>query len=94
MVRSGQRGRLADAVEAGLDLGKGIVHVVRVDESREEPDWRVERFSQHLVCEQCQKMIEFHNIRMQPTAVPNELARPLFSASYDCAVRSLEDMRS
>src|SRR5262249_38046658 len=54
----GQRGRLADAVEAALDLGKGVMLVALVDDAREEPAWKVERFSQHLVCERCGRSFE------------------------------------
>src|ERR1700730_2486323 len=43
-VRHNQRGRLADTVEAALDLGRGVLHVAHVDPSREEPQWKVERF--------------------------------------------------
>src|SRR5262249_60810548 len=48
IVRRGQRGRLADAVEAALDLGRGVLLVAHVDDQRPEPDWQVERYSQHL----------------------------------------------
>src|SRR5438270_1417761 len=39
VARSGQRGRIADAIEAALELGRGVLHVALVDEEREEPDW-------------------------------------------------------
>jgi excinuclease ABC subunit A len=52
------RGRIADAVEAALDLGKGIVHVVFVDESQEETKWKVERYSQHFACDRCGRSFE------------------------------------
>src|SRR4029077_4566367 len=40
VVRANQRGRIADAVEAGLDLGRGVLHVAHVDEAKQEPDWK------------------------------------------------------
>ncbi len=58
IVRSSQRGRLADAVETTLELGRGVLHVAHVDESREEPDWKVERYSQHYVCDRCGRSFE------------------------------------
>ncbi len=36
IVRKSQRGRLADAVEAALDLGRGVMHVAHVDDARDE----------------------------------------------------------
>src|SRR5207253_11261644 len=48
IVRNSQRTRIADAVEAALDLGKGILHVAHVEEGKEEPKWKVDRFSQHM----------------------------------------------
>jgi excinuclease ABC subunit A len=58
VVRANQRGRIADAVEAGLDLGKGVLHVAHVAEGKEEPDWKVERFSQHFACDNCGRSFE------------------------------------
>jgi excinuclease ABC subunit A len=58
IVRHSQRSRLADAVEAALDLGRGVLHVAHVDESRDEPQWRVERYSQHFACDQCGRSFE------------------------------------
>src|SRR5205807_6819378 len=45
VVRSNQRSRIADAVEAALDLGRGVLHVAYVDDSKEEPQWKNERYS-------------------------------------------------
>src|SRR5207244_354436 len=53
IVRSNQRSRLADGVEAALDLGQGVLHVAHVDDSRDEPSWKVERYSQHFACDRC-----------------------------------------
>jgi excinuclease ABC subunit A len=58
VVRQNQRGRIADAVEAGLDLGRGVLHVARVDDGRPEPEWKVERYSQHYACDRCGRSFE------------------------------------
>jgi excinuclease ABC subunit A len=58
IARSNQRARLADGVEAALDLGRGVLHVAHVDESRPEPEWRVEKFSQHFACDRCGRSFE------------------------------------
>lgn len=58
VVRPGGRGRIADAVETALDLGKGVLLVAHVDDARTEPSWKVERYSQHLACEQCGRSFE------------------------------------
>jgi excinuclease ABC subunit A len=58
IARPGQRGRIAETVEAALDLGKGIVHVAHVDDQQPENEWRVERFSQHFACERCGRSFE------------------------------------
>src|SRR5262249_26513193 len=58
VVRPGQRGRVADAVEAALDLGRGVLHVARVDDTRDEPDWKVDRYSQHFACDRCGRSFE------------------------------------
>src|SRR5207247_2086355 len=56
--RGSQRSRLADAVEAALDLGRGVLHVAHVDDTREEPQWKVDRYSQHFACDQCGRSFE------------------------------------
>jgi excinuclease ABC subunit A len=58
VVRGGQRGRIADAVEAALELGRGVLHVARVNDQKPEPQWPVERFSQHLACDRCGRSFE------------------------------------
>jgi excinuclease ABC subunit A len=58
VVRRSQRGRLADAVEAALDLGRGVLHVAHVDEARDEPSWKVEHYSQHFACDRCGRSFE------------------------------------
>src|SRR5260370_4494477 len=52
------RSRVADAVEAALDLGRGMIHVAFVEEGREESAWRVERYSQHFACDRCGRSFE------------------------------------
>jgi excinuclease ABC subunit A len=58
VARPGQRGRIADAVEAALELGRGVLHLAHVDEQRDEPDWKVERFSLHFACDRCGRSFE------------------------------------
>lgn len=58
IVRRNQRGRIADAVEAALDLGKGVMHIAHVDDTREESKWQVDRFSQHFACDKCGRSFE------------------------------------
>jgi excinuclease ABC subunit A len=58
IVRRNQRGRLADGVEAALDLGKGYMHVAHVDDQRDETKWRVDKYSQHFACDQCGRSFE------------------------------------
>ena len=58
VVRSNQRSRIADAVEQALELGRGVVRVALVDPERDETDWVVQRFSQHMTCESCGRSFE------------------------------------
>ena len=58
IVRRSTRSRLADSVEAALDLGKGVALVARVGEDADEASWPVERFSQHRSCEACGRSFE------------------------------------
>ncbi|MHB1422084.1 MAG: excinuclease ABC subunit UvrA, partial [Gemmataceae bacterium] len=58
VVRSNQRTRIADAVEACLDLGRGVMHAAHVEDDKSEPDWRVERYSQHFACDRCGRSFE------------------------------------
>jgi excinuclease ABC subunit A len=51
-VDSKVRGRIADSIEAALDLGKGIVHIIHCDESPESR-WHVDRLSLRYSCPQC-----------------------------------------
>lgn len=52
-VDAKQRGRIADSVEAALDLGKGVIRVVVADRNLEEADWKDHVFSLHLSCLDC-----------------------------------------
>ncbi len=58
VIRSGNRTRIAEAIEQAIELGRGVVHLADVDPDREETHWKVERFSQHLACEKCQTSYE------------------------------------
>ena len=58
VVRPGTRTRIADAVEQALSLGQGVMHLAYVDLDRDETLWKVERFSQHLACDQCGRSYE------------------------------------
>ncbi|MGL5096265.1 MAG: excinuclease ABC subunit UvrA, partial [Planctomycetia bacterium] len=57
-IRKGLRGRIADAVEAALDLGRGVVHVLHVDSAPDEKNWTFDRYSQHFACDQCGRSFE------------------------------------
>ena len=56
--RSPSRSRIADSIEAALDLGKGVLHVAVADSKKDEPRWSIHRFSLHLSCGQCQRSFE------------------------------------
>ncbi|MBY0512769.1 MAG: excinuclease ABC subunit A, partial [Gemmataceae bacterium] len=58
VVRPGTRTRVAEAVEQALDLGRGVMHVALVEADKEEPRWKVEKFSQHLACDRCNLSFE------------------------------------
>src|SRR5690349_14002687 len=58
IVRANQRSRVADAVEQALDLGRGVMLVAHVDPDKDETKWRVDRYSQHLTCENCGRTFE------------------------------------
>ncbi len=48
-----QRGRIADSIEAALDLGRGELRVALADSNKSEDRWEVKRFSLHASCESC-----------------------------------------
>ncbi len=58
VVRPNQRSRIADAVEAGLDLGRGVLRVAHVDDNRAETEWKVDAYSQHFACDNCGRSFE------------------------------------
>ncbi len=58
MIRPNTRTRIAEAVEAALDLGRGIMHLAFVDADKDETKWKVDRFSQHLACDNCGRSYE------------------------------------
>jgi len=58
VVRPGTRTRIAEAVEQALELGRGVVHLAYVDAEKDEPQWRVDRYSQHLACSTCGRSYE------------------------------------
>ncbi|MCC7419085.1 MAG: ATP-binding cassette domain-containing protein [Planctomycetaceae bacterium] len=53
-----KRSRLAQSVESGLDLGRGMLHAAHVEEDRPETEWRVDRFSMHFACQKCGRSFE------------------------------------
>ena len=61
IVRAAQRSRIAEAVEAALDYGRGVILIAHVNEQVPEPKWKVQRFSQHLACEKCGRSFEALN---------------------------------
>src|SRR3954451_7771508 len=61
VVRPNTRTRIAEAVEQALSLGKGVMHVAHVDADLAETKWKVERFSQHLACDNCGRSYEALN---------------------------------
>lgn len=58
VIRHNQRSRIADSVEAALDLGRGVLHVAHVNPEVEEGKWRVDRYSQHFACDRCGRSFE------------------------------------
>ena len=47
------RGRIADSTEAALNLGKGVVHLIRVEKDTPEEKWPTDRLSLHYSCPKC-----------------------------------------
>ena len=58
VVRRSTRSRLAGSVESALDLGKGVIHVAKVGDDADEPNWHVDRYSQHRSCDKCGRSFE------------------------------------
>src|SRR5262245_40861221 len=61
VVRPNTRTRIAEAVEQALALGKGVMHLARVDPEIDESKWKAERFSQLLACDNCGRSYEALN---------------------------------
>lgn len=61
VVRANTRTRISEAVEQSLALGKGVMHIAHVNGDVDESKWRVEKFSQHLACENCGRSYETLN---------------------------------
>lgn len=52
------RSRLAESVELAFDLGKGLIRIAIVDESRDEKKWKVLPYSLFRACESCGRGFE------------------------------------
>jgi len=57
-ISRSNRGRIAESVEAAIDLGRGLLLAARVSEETPETDWKVDRFSLHFACESCGRSFE------------------------------------
>ncbi|QDT70285.1 UvrABC system protein A [Planctomycetes bacterium MalM25] len=57
-VQKKSRRRIAEAVEAALGLGRGVMLVVYPDPDKPESKWQVRVHSQHLTCESCGRSFE------------------------------------
>ena len=54
----GMRKRLAESVEKGLDLGRGVLKTALIDDQRPETDWQVDTYSLHRACHRCGQSFE------------------------------------
>ncbi|TWT55179.1 UvrABC system protein A [Rubripirellula amarantea] len=52
-IQESDRSRISDSVEQALSLGIGVLEIAFADPDREEPTWKTETHSQHLVCGCC-----------------------------------------
>ena len=57
-ISRSSRSRLAESVELAFDLGKGLIRVAIVDDSRDEKKWKVLSFSLFRACELCGRGFE------------------------------------
>lgn len=57
-IRHESRSRIADSIENGLSLGRGIIRLARVIEGMNEEDWPVDIHSQHFACDSCGRSFE------------------------------------
>ena len=53
VVRKKERSRIAESLEAGLDLGRGVIDLAIRREELDEAKWPVVRHSRKLACEEC-----------------------------------------
>ncbi len=58
IVRKNARSRIAESVENGLALGKGVLLVAREQPGVAETEWETVRHSQHLACDRCGRSFE------------------------------------
>ena len=52
------RSRIADSIEAALELGHGLIRVAHCDDDLPETEWRIDRFSLLYACEKCGRSFE------------------------------------
>ena len=52
------RSRVAGSVESALAMGKGVLHLITVQDDVPETEWPVQVLSQHLSCEKCGRGFE------------------------------------
>lgn len=57
-IKQKSRSRIADSVESGLSLGKGLINIAVVNADVSEKEWTVVRHSQHLACDCCGRSFE------------------------------------
>ena len=58
VVKTSSRRRIAESVEQGVALGKGVLQVARENPELPETQWEVVRHSVHLACDQCGRSFE------------------------------------
>ncbi len=47
------RGRITDSIENALEMGRGVVHIIHVEQQAPEEQWQVDRLSLHYSCPNC-----------------------------------------
>ena len=57
-VNQKTRSRVADSIESGLSIGKGVIHIVETNKEVDEEHWKVVKHSQHLACDCCGRSFE------------------------------------
>ncbi len=58
VVKPGSRRRIAESVEQGVALGRGVLHVVQETPNLPETQWETVRHSVHLACDRCGRSFE------------------------------------